>query len=310
MQSKTVYREWCCCHPELPPFLRPEWMDAACGEAWDVLLFDDGRGQAAYVHAVSHKCGLSLLLNPQLTPYQGFWLFSGDEVFAADCRRAIARWWQERSFSVLEQRFFPGVPGEEWKTTGFAVEQRRTYCISDLRCPEQVWRGMAPGTRRQIKKGERAGLRLVRHLDSHSFYTLFASDHGRPWYSQAYFDRLQGAVSDSNALLWAACDAQGSVLAAAWVVFDARTAYYLSYAQSAQGRSCGALSWLLWQILQYLAAETTVEVFDFEGSMDERIAYAYRHYGAEPRTYVQVGKNSLLGALALRLKRIKDKIDR
>ena len=304
MNDKDKYGKWCDEDPSVPLFLCPVWMNAVCGDDWSVLLFDTDRGRAAYLYTLRRKYGLTLLLNPQLTPYQGFWMFCGDESFETDCRKQIAGFIVAQHCDVMEQTFAPTTAG--LGSCLFDEVRRRTYRLENIRDLQAVWRNMAAPKQRQVKKGERAGLKLRTDLSVSEFYDLLGQDHGKMWYGCELLAKIIAGLP-SNTLLWAAENADNQVISATLIVYDNHTAYYLAYATHPQWRSSGASAWLVWRVLQYLATETTVRCFDFEGSMDEKIAFSYRHFGAVETPFAEIHRYSPFGKIGRGIKALKQK---
>jgi hypothetical protein len=71
--------------------------------------------------------------------------------------------------------------------------------------------------------------------------------------------------------------------AAAYLVWDARSAYYLLGGADPDLRSSGAMSLLLWRAIQFAA--TVSSRFDFEGSMLEPVERFVRSFGAVQKPY-------------------------
>jgi hypothetical protein len=87
-----------------------------------------------------------------------------------------------------------------------------------------------------------------------------------------------------------AVDEGGAVHAAAYVVWDSSSAYYVMGGADPALRNSGAGSFVLWEAAKFAA--TVAPAFDFEGSMIEPIERFFRAFGAEQRPYFHVTKTS------------------
>ena len=74
--------------------------------------------------------------------------------------------------------------------------------------------------------------------------------------------------------------------AAIYLVFDARSAYYLISGSDPELRNSGALSLLVHEAIAFSASKSAR--FDFEGSMLEPVERFFRKFGASQKQYCQV----------------------
>ena len=84
------------------------------------------------------------------------------------------------------------------------------------------------------------------------------------------------------------CNADGHPYAAALLVWDSKSMYYLIPCYSLEHRDSGAGALMVLEAMK-LAREKHV-IFDFEGSMDRGIARHYSQFGSTPVTYFSVEK--------------------
>ena len=83
-------------------------------------------------------------------------------------------------------------------------------------------------------------------------------------------------------------DRDGELTAAAFLVYDARTCYYLIPTYDPEKGSNGAGARLVLESIRF--ASQLHLAFDFEGSMIPGIANHYRQFGSTPTTYFSVEK--------------------
>jgi len=83
-------------------------------------------------------------------------------------------------------------------------------------------------------------------------------------------------------------DAAGTIHAAAFMIWDKRSAYYLLSGADPRLRNSGAGSLVLWEAIRF--ASTVTRLFDFEGSVMEPIERHFRAYGGIQKRYFQISK--------------------
>jgi hypothetical protein len=181
---------------------------------------------------------------------------------------------------------------------GYQLSPRVTYQL-DLQGSE-LWQGLAPPLRRQIRKAERAGYRLQEEASPQALLKLVAAQR-----SQGH-ELLAGVAQGDQLLAQLAAflkenelgellslrDEKGEVLAAGLYAIFRNQSYYLISAYDPERSSRGAASRLMWEaILRFQALG--VDIFDFEGSMVEGVESFFRKFGAVPVTYFQIIKNNL-----------------
>ena len=102
-------------------------------------------------------------------------------------------------------------------------------------------------------------------------------------------------------------DAEGKIHAAAYIVWDKHTTYYLMGGGDPELRNSGATSAVMWEAIRYASSINTS--FDFEGSMIEPVERFVRGFGAKQVPYFHVWKfNSKLMYSLYQLKLIYSKI--
>jgi hypothetical protein len=98
----------------------------------------------------------------------------------------------------------------------------------------------------------------------------------------------------------AAEDASGQIHAAAFLVSDAQTTYYLIGGGDPALRSSGAGNLVIWEAIKH--AGNTGTVFDFEGSMNRNIGKFFKSFGAAEEATITVRKCSRRLSLLTALK--------
>lgn len=78
--------------------------------------------------------------------------------------------------------------------------------------------------------------------------------------------------------------------AAAYIIWDENSAYYLMGGGNPELRTSGATSLVMWEAIKF--ASDVTKHFDFEGSMLEPVERFFRAFGAEQVPYFQISRMS------------------
>jgi hypothetical protein len=281
-------------------FTEPWWLDAVAPGAWGEAVVEKGGRVAARMPWVRTKRrGATLLVTPPLTKTLGPWI-------RAESGRTTSRLEREKDlmtelidalprFDYFEQNFHPSMTNWlpfHWR--GFEETTRYTYVLPSLADLDAVWDGTRANVRTDVRKAAkkltiRDDLGLDAFLDVHA--KTFARQERTVPYGRELVARIDAACAerDRRKALFAV-DADGAIHAAAYVVWDAGSAYYLMGGADPALRNSGAGSFVLWEAVKFAA--TVAPAFDFEGSMIEPVERFFRAFGAEQRPYFHVTKTS------------------
>lgn len=299
MGEQAAYRELCSAERSIPLFQQAWWLDATCGEAeWDAVLVRKGQE----VHAAlpfRHRSvrGFVVLSQPALTQFLGPWLRDTGAKKANDYSRQ-----KELMTELIQalpdhahyvQNWSPAVTNWlpfYWKD--FSQTTAYTYVLKDLTNTEAIWAQLRENIRREIRRAQnRAGISVDADAPLEDFLKLNAltfarQDKARP-YTEDYVRRLDAACTERNCRrIFVGRDQEGRLHSAAYVVWDAHSAYYLMGGGDPELRNSGAMSLCMWEAIRFASGVT--ERFDFEGSMIEPIERFFRSFGAEQVPYFHI----------------------
>lgn len=315
--NQSQYRAFCQVTPDLPIFLHDWWLDATCGEScWGASLVTSGDKIVAVLpYSLRNWYGLRVIGQPSLTQYLGPWTSPGIGKVSTQLSREMALYeqliqqlpphhvyWQNWHFSQTNWLPF------YWR--GFSQTTRYTYRLSLVTDAATLWASLCDSTRREIRKAQnRFELRVKTTTDINTFidlnYSVFTRQGLKTPYSKNLVRELDKACSTrSRRKIFIAEDPQGRIHAAIYVVWDARSAYYLMGGNDPAIRNSGAMSLCLWEAITACIGLT--EFFDFEGSMIQSIEKFFRCFGASQIPYMHVWKgNGRLLSLVAALRRSK-----
>ena len=200
----------------------------------------------------------------------------------------------------------PGEPVSEDKLkAGCKVYERKTYVIDDLSDIDTLTHSFSENKRRQIKKAEH--LQFSDGLSVSEFYDLnetwFRLRGRKIEYTKDYFVRLAGsAIEHGSGRVIVLKGQTGDVYAAAFIVYDDQTCYYLVPGFNPLYANSGAGARLVAEALR-AAKQHGCKRFDFEGGNNSSsVARHYSEFASKEVTYYGYEKYySLLFRLLYRI---------
>jgi hypothetical protein len=297
-------------HDPWPIFHQPWWLDAVAPRCWDAVAVERGGETVARLpFVVRGSRRIRMLTQPPATPFLGPWVAR-----SPDAKYAKALSDQMELQAELESRLPPAMIFRQsfspsminvlpfiW--AGYRTEVGYTYRLEDLDSEHALWEGLSGNIRREIRKArKRVTVRDDLGLDD--FYGVWCETTIRQGRAAPNRDRLERidaacAARDVRVRLGAYGD-DGRLHAAAYIVWDAQTAYYLMGGSRPELRTSGAASLLLWEAV--MRARQVTKVFDFEGSMLPPINRFFRAFGGREAPYLHVSRASRIAASAIGLR--------
>lgn len=313
---KDKYRQLCDTEKQIPIFSQAWWLDTVCGkDHWDVLLIEEKEKIQATLPLYIPRRGIISM--PSYTQTMGPWFApeSGDTKYTKTLgrRQALCKQLLDKlgAHSYFLQNFHYGIT--DWLPfywEGYKQTTRYTYLLKGLQQPDLIWENMSPNIRRNITKAkEKYHITVRKGISIDEFLQI----------QEQTFER-QGIPnkSDTGTLvrlirtcrqrgqgdLWGGYDEQGRLHAAAFIVWQESSAWYLAGGGNPALRSSGAHSLILWECIRYVSRFT--DQFDFEGSMIPGVERFFREFGAiqTPFFTITKGKLSLVDRACLKIGRI------
>lgn len=290
----------------IPIYSQPWWMDAVCGpENWDVWLYQTGNDtingiEAAMPYYMEQRGPYRYITKAPLTQTNGI-IFkespSRKLVTEAELQEKIINaacaYIQELSLDVYEQQYPPSFQNWQpffWKN--YTNILRYTYIIRDTSDWEKVVENISSKYRNKIHKGQRL-TNIGEWTDRDTFYTeherVFLRQGKRCPFSRELWNRLYDAcVAHEAGQMFRAIDAEENLHALLFLVWDRRYVYQLLGGYMPEFSSSQAYPALIYHGIR-LAHEKGL-AYDFEGSMIQRIAVAFRQFGGVPTPYYRIRK--------------------
>jgi hypothetical protein len=273
---------------------------------WGAAVVSQGNEWLAVMPFVSkQKFGLKYSLQPLFCQYWGVFFAPNDE--AAYQRLGMQRKCLEmllpvfEPFRLVKYRLSPAseyLLPFHWSQ--FKLAPRFTYMLDISSSHEVLQAQLASSLKRQIKKQEKFKLKIEVTTDERALIELIekqqreghdilgGAKNGIPLLKKL----IEYLLSTSSGEILKVSDENGNVLASGLFAYFQSSCLYLIGSYDSSQREKGAMSQLMWHaILQAKGKACTI--FDFEGSMIESIEGFFRKFGASPKTYFEISKNTL-----------------
>ena len=303
MSSKEQYRLLCLSESSIPIYSRDWWLDIVCGEKhWDVLLATQKEAIVAALPIYTPCPGIISM--PFFTQTMGPW-FAPDADTLSYRRQLTKR--QEILKTFIEelkhiptflQNFHPDIT--DWLPfywAGYEQTTRYTYILDDISDSTHLWQQMSANIRRNITRAEqRYRIVVRRNVPVEDFLRIqglsfrrqdLDGPKGIPVLRELILRSRERGQGD----IWGGYDAEGNLHAAAFIVWQKSSAYYLAGGGNPELRDSGAHSLVLWTAIRELAAHT--RQFDFEGSMLPGVERFFREFGAKQYPFFTITKGNL-----------------
>gem|GEM_PF-100270 len=286
--------------PQGSIFCRPWWLEALAPGQWDYLtVFKNDQVGALMPIVWRVKDKKRIILLPPLTQTLGVLLPRFDCKYA----RAVSQEVKLTSelieklpdYAYYVQNFnynFTNWLPFHW--AGFNQTTRYTYVIEDLSDLDQVWRGFRENIKTDVRKAEKQ-VQIVTEPDLERFLEVNELTFTRQGltlpYPKELVRRLDETLSRQGARkMFFAVDDRNRVHAAAYLVWDRKSAYYLMGGGDPELRHSGATALTIWEALKFAARVT--DKFDFEGSMMPRVEKFFRGFGGTLKPYFQISRKA------------------
>ena len=215
-----------------------------------------------------------------------------------------------KSYRVFLQNFHYTVT--DWLPfywAGFQQTTRYTYLLEGIHEPERLWEQMSANIRRNIQKArDKYGLTIRKGVPVEAFLQIQAQTFARQGLRlkqdvNVLRRLIETSRSQQQGDLWGAYDAQGQLHAAAFVVWQAQSAYYIAGGGNPALRDAGAHSLGVWEAGRYGSAVSGR--VDVGGGVVPGVERFFREFGAHQTPYFTItkGKLNLLDKARIKLNR-------
>lgn len=195
---------------------------------------------------------------------------------------------------------------------GYKQTTRYTYVLDYKdRSVDDLWMNLSKTHRQAIKKTENLGLNCELSDDIGDFYQVnkktFENQGLKIPYTFDFLRRMDDALKKRNRrTIFRVVDSNGVTNATSYFINDDKSAYYLMSGADPEKKDNGSQILSLWKgIVHYI---DKVDLFDFEGSMMEKIENNNRKFGGIQKPYFAIYKEESMDLMKKGLSGILGKI--
>lgn len=296
LNNKELYAQLCDTESSIPLFMQYWWLEAVCaGKKWDVLFSYDAEHniRAAMPYLWNKRFCMKYVLMPQQTQIGGIWVkpeYANSQSVLAQIADDFVAQLDELKLSYIYQHYplnsrMPELMAER----GFKIKDRVTYRIDDLSDIDAIIAGFSKNKKRQLQKALSSTVDMSLEPDQffHFHQYCLGERKKKISYSREFFLVLyEKAILRNQGKIIAIRGPQGQIQAAAFVVWDNKTLYYLIPTYSEAEKESGASALLVLEAIKL--ARSVSQSFDFEGSMIRGVANHYKQFGPTAEHYYSV----------------------
>ena len=291
--QREKYRTFCAAQPEIPLFFQDWYLDAVCADGtWDAAILENPHGevQSVWPFFLKRKWGFQYITMPHFVKYMGPWPTKTFSPEYSGSIHEIARLLPR--VDALRQNFHYSFLGSaSLSESAYHARQHHTYLL-DIGDLDAVFSGINRNMRRNILKAQRE-VRVFPDNDPERFFPISEAPFKRkgmptPYPKSLFFSHDAALGQHAQRQIFFAVDTQGRTHAAAYLIWDKRSAYYHLSGDDPGLRQSGAGILLIWEAIRFAKEELGLGVFDFEGSMLPAVEAIRRQFGARQTTYPYV----------------------
>lgn len=300
MSNKERYEQFCA-STYIPIYSKPWWMDAVCGpENWDVWLYESGGTVlAAMPYYMEQRGPYRYITKAPLTQNNGI-IFKEEPnqklVTKMEMQERIINaacaFIQSLGLDVYEQQYHYSF--QNWQPffwNHYTNVLRYTYVIDPSNL-EEVTANISKSYRNKIKNGQKQT-----HITSDISPEAFFEEHEKvflrqglpcPFSKDLWFRLYEACRLHDSGQMFCAKDREEHICALLFLVWDERSAYQLLGGYMQEYANCQGHPALIYNAI-CIAHEKGL-LYDFEGSMIQRIAHSRRQFGGVPTPYYRIRK--------------------
>ncbi|WP_291632274.1 GNAT family N-acetyltransferase [Clostridium sp.] len=296
--------------PQGTLFSKIQWLKAVCVQ-FKILVVEENNQFIGGI-ALPYTRG-ELYRNPKLTPQLGILLPKSSSkakystVLSKETSIIVSLIEKlqhcrlfDYNFSYNFTNFLPFI----WE--GYSTAISYTYVIEDLQDLDKIYSNFQYDVKYSINKAVKNNIKVVSDLSIEQFYEINKKTFKRQGMEMPYsFEFLRNMdeklkAKNCRKILFG-IDDNNNILAANYIVYDSKCAYYLIGGSDPIYRKSGVQTLLLWESIKFAAQVS--KGFDFEGSSIKNIEKYFRKFGGYQKIIHNVNKSSFIFAVTYKLLR-------
>ena len=309
MTNIKKYRAFCKREKDIPLFNQDWWLDAVCDKGrWDVALVEkNDEIIAAMPYYIKKSFIFTAITLPTLTQTMGPYI-----KYPKGQKYATSLSWDKKimdelieqlpKVDIFTQSFNYSITNLlpfYWR--GYQLSIGYTYIIDELSNLEELFSDFSSSTRKEIKNAKKNGIEVIDSEDIETFYKINQITYKKQGikmpYSLDFLKNLYQRGKEHNAVVMKFALKDDVVYSVRLYFYDEQRLYAVVGSSNRDIKLYGSEHLLDWEMIQFASRKSLI--FDFKGSMIERIESRMRSFGTIQKTYPIITKTNskLLGTI-------------
>jgi len=296
-EDKALYQSYVSKH-SLPIFFESWYLDAVCQEGqWGAsIAIRNEEVKGVWPYILKKKYGQQYITQPPLTSFLGPYIhrpqsmakeatwISHQKVVLSDLFDLLPSHLLMISHWMTDQNNWLPLYWKQCKQT-----TRYTYQIDLNHDIELLWKAISDKQRNRIRNSEKS-YQISKSEELSDLKPLIASTYERKQealpYSYSTLAALDAVLINQQKRKLILVESNTEIVAGVYLIYDKKSAYLIITGRS-DSEVSGGVSLAIWEAIKF-AKNRGLHVFDFEGSMMERIETFFRSFGGQLVPYHRV----------------------
>jgi hypothetical protein len=279
-----------------------QYIDTLCSGNWQAVILENQDNYiAAFPFFVKKKMGVAYFIHPPFCQYWGVMIRldkAGNQKYYDESKKLVKLVLEAipKNIKYMLSYFSPSLDYPlplVW--ADWSLSPNYTYQVKLDRNQDAILASFASHTRREIKKADKNGIKIIKEKGADTAMTIFRSEkpHLVNSKNDEYLVNLNKVVHTLGEDIAFSLNAvQGEETAASIVYFKyKKMLIYFFGTVKATHKNSGAMSAIIWESIKMHHEECSI--LDFDGSMIEDIERYFRGFGAEPVMYLKAERSFL-----------------
>lgn len=300
-EVKEKYEAFCK-ETYVPIYSKTWWMDIICGEEnWDVWFYEPkGEILAVMPYYKVIRKQFTYITKAPFTQNNGI-IFKDKEkrkrcseaAFEEKVITEACHYIESLNLDVYEQQYhyeFKNWLPFFWQN--YSAITRYTYVIDNTCNLEEVWNQISSNYRNKIKKGKK-NCYIETDIDADRFYQehekIFIKQNlDCPFSKKLWIELYKECKLHNAGMTMCAKDEDGNIKSVIFLVWDDKSIYQILGGNIPEFQYQDTYSYLIWNAIEFASKKNLI--YDFEGSVIQRISRSFREFGGEPKPYFRIRK--------------------
>ncbi len=298
--NKSRYHDFCQTEKLLPIFFQDWYLDSVCGyDNWEVMIIEKS-GEIAAVHPyyLKSKLGFKYITMPPLTKFMGPYIIDKYKNKTQSIYKEFIQ--TQPKVDHFIQNFYYQV--KDWLPyywTDFKQQTLYSYIINNFRDDKIYFNSIDRYYKKKIKQAQNIITIESKETnnDISQSFNLIKKTFDRqksnvPFTLKIYTNLIENIISHNQGKIFIAKNNDKTIIAAAILIWDNNSAYYLISGDDPRFRSSAPGIYLIYKMVRYTADKLQLDSFDFLGSMIPSLEIIRRKFSAKAHPYFEIQKTT------------------